>query len=69
MKRLPHWGSCESKQNSSRDMDRAGQRPVAPAPTEAPNEINYNHGGRSVYFDDPSGHHFELITQPYSADA
>jgi hypothetical protein len=21
-----------------------------------------------VYFDDPSGHHFELITQPYGAD-
>jgi hypothetical protein len=25
-------------------------------------------GGRGVYFDDPSGHHFELITQPYGAD-
>ena len=34
-----------------------------------PNEINTNHGGRGVYFDDPSGHHFELITQPYGADA
>lgn len=34
----------------------------------APNEINTNHGGRGVYFDDPSGHHFELITQPYGAD-
>jgi catechol 2,3-dioxygenase-like lactoylglutathione lyase family enzyme len=31
-------------------------------------EINTNHGGRGVYFDDPSGHHFELITQPYGAD-
>ncbi len=34
----------------------------------SPNEINTNHGGRGVYFDDPSGHHFELITQPYGAD-
>jgi catechol 2,3-dioxygenase-like lactoylglutathione lyase family enzyme len=34
-----------------------------------PNEINTNHGGRGVYFDDPSGHHFELITAPYGADA
>jgi catechol 2,3-dioxygenase-like lactoylglutathione lyase family enzyme len=32
------------------------------------NEINTNHGGRGVYFDDPSGHHFELITQPYGTD-
>ena len=27
-----------------------------------------DHGGRGVYFDDPAGHHFELITQPYGAD-
>ena len=33
-----------------------------------PSEINTNHGGRGVYFNDPSGHHFELITQPYGAD-
>jgi catechol 2,3-dioxygenase-like lactoylglutathione lyase family enzyme len=33
-----------------------------------PNEINTNHGGRGVYFDDPSGHDFELITQSYGAD-
>ena len=33
-----------------------------------PHEINTNHGGRGIYFDDPSGHHFELITQPYGAD-
>jgi catechol 2,3-dioxygenase-like lactoylglutathione lyase family enzyme len=28
-------------------------------------EINRNYGGRGVYFDDPSGHLFELITRPY----
>ncbi len=37
-------------------------------PGHTPQEINTNHGGRGVYFDDPSGHHFELITQPYSSD-
>jgi catechol 2,3-dioxygenase-like lactoylglutathione lyase family enzyme len=37
-------------------------------PGHTPGEINHNHGGRGVYFDDPSGHHFELITQPYGAD-
>ncbi|HEV8028036.1 MAG TPA: VOC family protein [Stellaceae bacterium] len=30
-------------------------------------EINRLYGGRGVYFDDPDGHLFELITQPYGA--
>lgn len=30
-----------------------------------PGEINRRFGGRGVYFDDPSGHLFELITRPY----
>ncbi|MFB9905469.1 VOC family protein [Allokutzneria oryzae] len=29
---------------------------------------NTNHGGRGVYFRDPSGHYLEAITQPYGAD-
>jgi len=28
-------------------------------------EINTNHGGRGVYFMDPSGHGLEVITRPY----
>lgn len=28
-------------------------------------EINNEHGGRSVYFKDPSGYAIELITRPY----
>jgi catechol 2,3-dioxygenase-like lactoylglutathione lyase family enzyme len=32
-----------------------------------PGEVNTNHGGRGVYFDDPAGHHFELITRPYGS--
>lgn len=28
-------------------------------------EINHLYGGRGVYFHDPAGHLFELITQPY----
>ncbi|ASR36240.1 glyoxalase [Prauserella marina] len=31
-------------------------------------EINYNHGGRGVYFRDPGGNGMEVITQPYGAD-
>jgi catechol 2,3-dioxygenase-like lactoylglutathione lyase family enzyme len=30
-----------------------------------PGEINTNHGGRGVYFLDPSGHGLEIITRPY----
>lgn len=29
------------------------------------NEINYNDGGRGVYWCDPSGHFLEIITVPY----
>jgi catechol 2,3-dioxygenase-like lactoylglutathione lyase family enzyme len=30
-----------------------------------PNETNTEHGGRGVYFMDPSGHGLEMITRPY----
>lgn len=30
-----------------------------------PGEINAEHGGRGVYFKDPAGHAFEMITRPY----
>jgi catechol 2,3-dioxygenase-like lactoylglutathione lyase family enzyme len=32
---------------------------------EGPGKINHLYGGRGVYFDDPSGHLFELLTRPY----
>lgn len=35
---------------------------------QLPGEINTNHGGRGVYFLDPSGHGLELITRPYGSD-
>ncbi|MDL5157894.1 VOC family protein [Actinomycetospora termitidis] len=30
-----------------------------------PNRINHENGGRGLYFDDPGGHHFEVITRRY----
>ena len=30
-----------------------------------PGQINQRYGGRGVYFDDPDGHLFELLTAPY----
>ena len=32
-----------------------------------PQEINRNDGGRGVYFPDPDGHFFEVITRPYGS--
>jgi len=32
-----------------------------------PGEINHNHGGRGVYFRDPSGHFLDVITRPYAS--
>jgi catechol 2,3-dioxygenase-like lactoylglutathione lyase family enzyme len=34
-----------------------------------PGQINTNHGGRGVYFDDPDGHHFEALTARYDGSA
>ena len=34
-----------------------------------PGEINHNHGGRGLYFMDPSGHGMEIITTPYTFPA
>jgi catechol 2,3-dioxygenase-like lactoylglutathione lyase family enzyme len=31
-------------------------------------QINTNHGGRGVYFDDPNGHHLEALTRRYGSD-
>lgn len=30
-----------------------------------PGTYNTNHGGRGVYFRDPAGHGFEVLTSPY----
>jgi catechol 2,3-dioxygenase-like lactoylglutathione lyase family enzyme len=36
---------------------------------EQPGEINHHHGGRGLYFLDPSGHGMEIITRPYGSHA
>lgn len=33
----------------------------------SPGQINTNDGGRGLYFDDPGGHYFEIITRPYGS--
>jgi catechol 2,3-dioxygenase-like lactoylglutathione lyase family enzyme len=34
-----------------------------------PGEINHNHGGRGVYFQDPGGHFLEILTKPCGSPA
>ena len=34
-----------------------------------PGRINHHFGGRGVYFEDPNGHLFEIITTPYGDPA
>ena len=36
---------------------------------QQPGRINHHFGGRGVYFDDPDGHLFEIITTPYGDPA
>jgi catechol 2,3-dioxygenase-like lactoylglutathione lyase family enzyme len=46
-------------------IKKAGIQFFAEFDRTGPDEINRNYGGRGVYFDDPNGHLFELITRPY----
>ena len=47
---------------------REGSVPTYADPSRRrPGEINHLYGGRGVYFDDPDGHFFELITRPYGS--
>jgi catechol 2,3-dioxygenase-like lactoylglutathione lyase family enzyme len=67
-----HYALLVSDEVFERALERITAQGVpfwADPATRQANQINTNHGGRGVYFDDPSGHHFELITQPYGADA
>jgi catechol 2,3-dioxygenase-like lactoylglutathione lyase family enzyme len=51
-----------------RILDRLRQRGIAfwaDPQSRLPGEINHEHGGRGVYFRDPSGHGLEVITRPY----
>ena len=62
-----HYALLVSDDVFDRALERIRARGVQfwAGPGHTPSEINTNHGGRGVYFDDPSGHHFELITRPY----
>jgi catechol 2,3-dioxygenase-like lactoylglutathione lyase family enzyme len=52
----------------ARVRERTSQIWADPA-KQQPGRINRHFGGRGVYFDDPNGHLFELITTPYGDPA
>jgi len=45
-----------------RRLMEAGAATYADPMRNQPGEINHRYGGRGVYFDDPDGHFFELLT-------
>ena len=44
-------------------FEELGTNTYADPARSAPGEINHRFGGRGVYFDDPDGHFFELMTR------
>jgi catechol 2,3-dioxygenase-like lactoylglutathione lyase family enzyme len=49
-------------------MQERGMTYWADPRQQHPGEINTHHGGRGVYFLDPSGHGLEIITRPYGSE-
>jgi catechol 2,3-dioxygenase-like lactoylglutathione lyase family enzyme len=60
----PEWGDAEFDAALAR-IRAQGVRYYADPRRAKPGEINYLHGGRGVYFDDPNSHLMEIITHPY----
>jgi extradiol dioxygenase family protein len=63
-----HYAFLVSEDTFDRILERIRERDIAfwaDPRMSRPGEINTNHGGRGVYFDDPSGHHLEALTARY----
>ena len=65
---MQHYAFLVSEQEFDQIFGRLKKRGLKfwadPGQTQA-GEINHHFGGRGVYFQDPSGHLLEIITQPY----
>ncbi|OBH50328.1 VOC family protein [Mycobacterium sp. E2479] len=65
-----HYAFLVSEQEFDAIYDRMRSRGLqhwADPGATRPGEINHNHGGRGVYFPDPSGHAMEILTSPYGS--
>ena len=62
-----HYAFLVSEQEFDTIYDRIQSRGLqhwADPGAKRPGEINHNHGGRGVYFPDPSGHAMQILTSP-----
>lgn len=50
-------------------LTAAGAATYADPGRSRPRQINHRYGGRGIYFDDPDGHLFELMTAPYGVSS
>lgn len=69
---MQHYAFLVSDEEFDAAFDRIKQGGIpyfADPHGKQPGEINHNHGGRGVYFMDPSGHGMEIITTPYTFPA
>ena len=65
---MQHYAFLVSEQEFDQIFGRIQARKVkywADPGQKQEGEINHHFGGRGVYFQDPSGHLLEIITQPY----
>jgi len=65
---MQHYAFLVDDQHFDRAYERlvsAGVEHWADPQMTRPGETNTEHGGRGVYFKDPSGHALELVTRPY----
>lgn len=63
-----HYAFLVSNDTFDQIMERLRSRGLtywADPRMRRPGEINTNHGGRGVYFEDPSGHYLEALTARY----
>ncbi|MDX2676576.1 VOC family protein [Streptomyces soliscabiei] len=69
---MQHYAFLVSDEEFDAAFDRIKQGGIpyfADPHGKQPGEINHNHGGRGMYFMDPSGHGMEIITTPYTFPA
>jgi hypothetical protein len=68
---VQHYAFLVSESNFDSILNKISERKIefwADPRKQMPNQFNTNHGGRGLYFLDPSGHGMEIITQPYGSD-
>jgi len=68
---VQHYAFLVSESNFETILNKIRERKIefwADPRKQLPGQFNTNHGGRGLYFLDPSGHGMEIITQPYGSD-